>query len=151
MDVRTKGFIFSLLLLFGGCNQPFLEAYVDKTDWIPTISVALAVATLDVPAPDDTAPEPDPDPAKCPCKGTGVITHGDGHTTPCPYHGEDNKPDDPVESHKCKCDTKKTYCNCKAAYEKCNCAPRAMNTSTASVSKWSLFWGRLFGSREQCD
>ena len=31
---------------------------------------------------------PDPDPKKCICKGTGIITHGDGHTSPCPYHGK---------------------------------------------------------------
>jgi hypothetical protein len=37
---------------------------------------------------DDTVgPIPDPDANKCPCKGTGKITHGDGHTTQCPYHG----------------------------------------------------------------
>lgn len=29
----------------------------------------------------------DPDPTKCICKGTGTITHGDGHTTDCSYHG----------------------------------------------------------------
>jgi hypothetical protein len=33
---------------------------------------------------DDT----NPDPAKCICKGTGVIIHGDGHKTVCPYHGK---------------------------------------------------------------
>ena len=38
------------------------------------------------PTPDDDL-KPHPDPAKCPCKGTGRITHGDGHSTPCPYHG----------------------------------------------------------------
>ena len=30
---------------------------------------------------------PDEDPNKCICKGTGVIKQGDGHTTPCPFHG----------------------------------------------------------------
>jgi hypothetical protein len=34
---------------------------------------------------------PDPDPKKCVCKGTGVITHGDGHKSPCPYHGKGDK------------------------------------------------------------
>jgi len=37
---------------------------------------------------------PDPDINKCACKGTGSITHGDGHTTPCPYH---SKKDDDTE------------------------------------------------------
>lgn len=32
-------------------------------------------------------PMEDPDPAKCICKGTGIIVHGDGHKTPCQYHG----------------------------------------------------------------
>lgn len=31
---------------------------------------------------------PDEDPAKCVCKGTGVIVHGDGHKTPCPFHSK---------------------------------------------------------------
>ena len=29
---------------------------------------------------------PDPDPKKCVCKGSGIIIHGDGHTTECPFH-----------------------------------------------------------------
>ena len=37
---------------------------------------------------------PDPDVNKCACKGTGSITHGDGHKTPCPYH---SKKDDDTE------------------------------------------------------
>tara|TARA_B100001094_G_scaffold55403_1_gene50946 strand:+ start:591 stop:971 length:381 start_codon:yes stop_codon:yes gene_type:complete len=38
------------------------------------------------PSPDDKPNGPDPDVDKCICKGTGIITHGDGHTTDCPYH-----------------------------------------------------------------
>jgi hypothetical protein len=39
--------------------------------------------------PDIIVPDgPNPDVSKCVCKGTGIITHGDGHTTPCPYHGK---------------------------------------------------------------
>jgi hypothetical protein len=39
------------------------------------------------PKPDDNKPVgPDPDVAKCICKGTGKITQGDGHVSPCPYH-----------------------------------------------------------------
>ncbi len=30
---------------------------------------------------------PDPDVKKCICKGTGKIVQGDGHVSPCPYHG----------------------------------------------------------------
>jgi len=34
---------------------------------------------------------PHEDPDKCVCGGSGKIKHGDGHTTPCPFHsGEFN-------------------------------------------------------------
>jgi len=36
--------------------------------------------------------EPNPDVNKCVCEGSGVITHGDGHTTPCPYHSKSEQP-----------------------------------------------------------
>ena len=70
----------------------------------------------------DNALGPDPDPAKCICKGTGIITHGDGHQTPCPYHGHDESGD--VEPNwKCKCDSEKkgTYCGCKEEHGRCDC------------------------------
>lgn len=38
--------------------------------------------------PIDDPLRPHPDPKKCICKGTGIITHGDGHTTPCEYHAK---------------------------------------------------------------
>ena len=44
------------------------------------------------PIPDDTPLIPHPDPEKCVCKGTGKIIQGDGHITPCPYHGEKESP-----------------------------------------------------------
>lgn len=74
--------------------------------------------------PDDTPRGPHPDVNKCVCRGTGKITHGDGHQTDCPYHGKDVKPDPKPESEKrtgCKCDTRNTYCNCVQAYGKCSC------------------------------
>ena len=151
MDVRSRGFILCVILfvfVLLGCDRAINKKNVSATDWSSTISVSLAVATLDSPAPpplDDT-PEPDPDPAKYPCKGTGVITHGDGHKTPCPFHGEDSepdKPDEPAEPHKCKCDTKRTYCNCKAAYGKCSCTARAVNTSTIQGPTRPSFLQRL--------
>jgi len=71
----------------------------------------------------DHTPKPDPDPAKCACKGTGVITHGDGHQTPCPYHGKGNNPDNGERDWECDCDSVKkgTYCGCKEDYGKCEC------------------------------
>lgn len=66
------------------------EPMASCINWVPTVSVQLAVASLradNVPSVPDLVPHPDVD--KCPCKGTGFITHGDGHKTECPYHGED--------------------------------------------------------------
>ena len=81
--------------------------------------------------PDDpVGPHPDAD--KCVCKGTGKITHGDGHQTDCPYHGKDVRPEpepepepepdiEPEKCTGCKCDTSNTYCNCIKAYGHCPC------------------------------
>jgi len=62
---------------------------VPLRDWAPVIATQLMTVSFveeevkpDVP---DLAPNEDPD--KCPCKGTGKITHGDGHQTDCPFHG----------------------------------------------------------------
>lgn len=86
------------------------------------------------PGPDDTPLVPDPDPEKCVCKGTGKIVHGDGHVTPCPYHGSDNPL--PPENLKCKCDTSNTYCNCKAKYGACSCTKTTKTTSGSSCKRW---------------
>ena len=61
------------------------------------------------PDPDPEPLGPDPDPEKCVCGGTGIITHGDGHTTDCPYHKQEE------ETNRCKKGCKK---NCKKS---CNC------------------------------
>tara|TARA_R110000765_G_scaffold159315_2_gene263086 strand:- start:366 stop:896 length:531 start_codon:yes stop_codon:yes gene_type:complete len=94
--------------------------------------------------PDDTPDGPHPDVNKCVCRGTGKITHGDGHQTDCPYHGKDvvpkpeppkppkpkpkpepPKPEppkpEPEKCTGCKCDTNNTYCNCIKVYGKCSC------------------------------
>ena len=62
---------------------------VPLRDWAPVISTQLMTVSFveeevkpDIP---DLVPHEDPD--KCPCKGTGKITHGDGHQTDCPFHG----------------------------------------------------------------
>ncbi len=64
------------------------EGYVEqwKKDVIYSFNVAEKeiYGTDPVPVPVG----PDPDPKKCICKGTGVIKQGDGHVTPCPYHGK---------------------------------------------------------------
>jgi hypothetical protein len=69
---------------------------------------AAAYAAFAVEAAPNPAPAP-PTPSKCcqDCAGTGVIRHGDGHTTPCPCPPN------------CKCKAGKT--NCPGG----NCAPAA--------------------------
>lgn len=66
----------------------------------PEISTNLTKVLLfqDVDEPDepDEPVGPHPDADKCVCKGTGVITHGDGHTSPCPYHGKEEEPEPDV-------------------------------------------------------
>ena len=63
--------------------------YVEE--WKRDVSYSFDVAEKEVygtdPKPEPTPIGPDPDPKKCICKGTGIIKQGDGHVTPCPYHG----------------------------------------------------------------
>lgn len=42
---------------------------------------------------EESDKSPNSDAAKCPCKGSGQITHGDGHQTPCPYHSKQEQPE----------------------------------------------------------
>lgn len=56
--------------------------------------------------PDDTPSGPDPDPKKCICQGTGKIVQGDGHVSPCPYHGSKDVPKE------CGCGCNKSGCSC---------------------------------------
>ena len=59
--------------------------------------VAFVVNTVEKKEDNNDQIGPDPDINKCACKGTGSITHGDGHKTPCPYH---SKKDDDTEDEK---------------------------------------------------
>tara|TARA_Y100000296_G_C5179860_1_gene263101 strand:- start:21855 stop:22580 length:726 start_codon:yes stop_codon:yes gene_type:complete len=89
--------------------------------------------------PDDQPPKPDPDANKCACKGTGNITHGDGHVTPCPYH----KPDIDNKTEKCtgcSCDTPETYCNCINANGQCTCTQTRSKNSDARRNKQILWF-----------
>ena len=69
-----------VLIAIGGCvaSQP--------DDQLLTADIACEAARLVVQLRNEPAPAPDPEPEKCcdACKGTGYITHGDGHRTPCP-------------------------------------------------------------------
>lgn len=64
------------------------EGYVEQ--WKKDVTYSFNTAEKEVygtdPVPVPVGPDPDPD--KCICKGTGVIKQGDGHVTPCPYHGK---------------------------------------------------------------
>jgi len=69
---------------------------------------------------------PDPDVKKCICKGTGKIVQGDGHVSPCPYHGSGDaeycpEPESPSRSP----------------------AP----TKSYNKSRRGVFGGRLFGRK----
>lgn len=75
---------------FGCKTEDITNMYAGYVDeWKEQVNNAFDEAEIKVynitPTPDIIGP--DEDPAKCICKGTGVIRHGDGHTTSCPYHG----------------------------------------------------------------
>lgn len=100
-------YIFLLLVLLTfGCSKPWsngfnngfglqtkdiTEMYVDYIeDWKLECSNAFDKAEKEIynVKPVDDIVRPNEDPNKCPCKGSGVIVHGDGHTTVCPFHGK---------------------------------------------------------------
>lgn len=87
-----KNTLLILTLLVCGCCKQYScdidAAFSDVTPIVEKANIAFKSAEdkiLNV-KPDEIL-KPDPDPVKCVCKGTGIIRHGDGHTTKCPYHG----------------------------------------------------------------
>tara|TARA_B100000902_G_scaffold395722_1_gene454927 strand:- start:87 stop:476 length:390 start_codon:yes stop_codon:yes gene_type:complete len=80
-----------------GCNtEDITNMYAEYVEqWKKEISDSFDFAEEKIynvkPNPDDID-GPNPDPDKCACKGSGWITHGDGHKTPCPYHAKQMKP-----------------------------------------------------------
>jgi len=90
---RINLFIILIAIILPSCSVKNIENAVDLNEKIVAANNAFELAesnvfntTPVVPiVPDDIKP-PDPDADKCPCKGTGVITHGDGHKTECPFH-----------------------------------------------------------------
>ena len=132
VDIFVAGIFFIALGVFPSVNSETYSRNNLTNDEVNTImknivtAFGLAETTIlkvkpDIP--DDTPDGPHPDVNKCVCRGTGKITHGDGHQTDCPYHGKDVKPNnpDPEKCTGCKCDTDSTYCNCIEAYGKCSC------------------------------
>lgn len=89
-------------LTFAGCGGDLLHGHISHDDitnihefdvntFRNKVANALHKAELSVlgtkpDKPDDKPLGPDEDPNKCVCGGTGIIRHGDGHTTKCPYH-----------------------------------------------------------------
>ena len=77
-----------------GCNtEDITDMYADyveewKIDIKKSFDTAESQILKNKPTPDVVGPDPDPD--KCVCKGSGIIVQGDGHKTPCPYHGRKN-------------------------------------------------------------
>tara|TARA_B100001094_G_scaffold332984_1_gene407689 strand:- start:558 stop:962 length:405 start_codon:yes stop_codon:yes gene_type:complete len=75
---------------FGVNKEDITDMYSDYIDiWKTDIKKSFDKAESEiykVPSPDIVGP--DPDPKKCICGGSGVIVHGDGHKTTCPYHGK---------------------------------------------------------------
>jgi len=73
-----------------GCaTEDITKMYADYIEeWKLGVSTAFNEAEKTVYQNDDEVVGPHPDANKCICGGSGVITHGDGHTTPCPYHGK---------------------------------------------------------------
>jgi hypothetical protein len=87
--------IVLLVLILCGCNNSAKRCgnidaiFSDVSDLVQQANESFERAEkkiLDVSP--EIIDETNPDPAKCICKGTGVIRQGDGHTTPCPYHGK---------------------------------------------------------------
>ena len=74
-----------------GCStEEITDMYADYINkWKQQVSSSFDKAEEEVfktkPKPDVVGP--DPDPKKCICGGSGWIIQGDGHKTPCPYHG----------------------------------------------------------------
>jgi hypothetical protein len=139
--------VFVVILAAGSVAGSGAPSASSKGSWIPVIAVQLAVASLeekDVVPSDDLKPHPDVD--KCPCKGTGVIKHGDGHETPCPYHGADGRQ---KRIWGCQCDKPGYYCACAEKYEKCSCTKSTTVSSRPGVSSLRLFFANLFGGRRR--
>jgi hypothetical protein len=86
-------FYCALCFLITGCSTQYScdidVAFSNVTPMVEEANAAFDKAEKELLniKPDDIV-RPDPDISKCPCKGSGVITHGDGHQTQCPYHSK---------------------------------------------------------------
>jgi len=95
---------------FGLQDEEIQAIIIETTEGFVEAEKDIFIVPPDV-TPDDNL-VPDPDPEKCPCQRTGQIRNGDGHVTPCPYHGVSmNEPDIIIEDL-CPCGCNKIGCNC---------------------------------------
>ena len=111
-DMRNIVLFGALLVGLGGCgtspdkcgcidHEDVLNFYEDSVEEMQAkISLAFDAAEKEVlkdsvVVPDDVPNGPHEDPKKCACGGTGKIKHGDGHTTPCPFHSGEYKTTSP--------------------------------------------------------
>ena len=93
---------------------------------------------LDKPVTPDNKPSgPDPDPKKCICQGTGEILQGDGHVSPCPYHGSKDEPT-------CSCGCDKSGCKCTNGDCKSPPVQVAPPSQPKTYQRRGIFGGRLF-------
>tara|TARA_B100000085_G_scaffold163589_1_gene148719 strand:- start:121 stop:543 length:423 start_codon:yes stop_codon:yes gene_type:complete len=72
-----------------GCStEDITNMYADYIEeWKLGVSQAFDKAEHEIYGEDEIV-GPHPDPKKCVCGGSGIIVHGDGHKTVCPYHGK---------------------------------------------------------------
>lgn len=87
-----KNTLLILTLLVCGCSKQYIcdidAAFSDVTPMVEKANISFKSAEEKIlKVVPEVIDETNPDPAKCVCKGTGIIRHGDGHTTKCPYHG----------------------------------------------------------------
>lgn len=74
---KLVAFILSIVGLGG------ILTTTEFVNFRPEISTQLTKTILQNPS--DNTPTPSPNNSTCPCnKSTGIITHGDGHRSPCP-------------------------------------------------------------------
>lgn len=104
---------FTAFLVWLSSDPRAVESEAPKAAAACAVAYAALLGDASPPAP---APAP-PNPAKCcqDCAGTGVIRHGDGHTTPCPCPPQ------------CKCKAGKA--NCRGG-----CAPAASPATAKPAS-----------------
>jgi len=103
------------------------------------------------PKPDPEPLGPDPDASKCVCKGTGIITHGDGHTTDCPYHKNKDETKGCAEDCEGDCDE-----DCKCANNNSGCIKQVSHTEERVIKKeyeyqLHVFGGNFCGPCKQMD